>query len=103
MNDFEKALEELHEALFDTPEVQQFFALRQVIESDQELMAANAAMRAHQKAMAKHQNNDEIYFREKALYEKYSVIYNKHPLVVNYEALRGTVNDLLKQIKTIVE
>lgn len=103
MNDFDQALEELRDALFNTPEVQQFFALRQAIESDKELMAANAQMRAHQKAMAKHQNNDEIYFREKALYEQYSALYNKHPLVVNYEALRGVVNDLLKQIKMIVE
>lgn len=103
MDNISQSLAELQTTLFDQPEVKQFFALRKAIEEDAGLMESNALMRKHQKAMAVSLGDDKAYHREKALFEKYANEYNNHPLVVNYETVKAIVNDLLIQLKTIIE
>ena len=103
MNNFESQLEKLKSKLFDQEIVKTYFLLKEQIEHNEELNNLRDKIRTHAQEMTKNMDNDEIYFKNKELYEKYLNEYNSHPLVVDYNVVIEEVNNLLKQLKNIIE
>ncbi|HAV19591.1 MAG TPA: hypothetical protein DCX17_01015 [Firmicutes bacterium] len=102
MTDFEKALLELKEGLFDVPEVKTFFSLRDQIQNDPDLMKLDKQKRDAQQEMAKAINDDAQYFVKKQQYLQLEQTYDSHPLIVNYKQVKAEVRALLEQIVDIL-
>ena len=98
----EEALKTLSNSLFEMDEVKHYFALKQAILDDKELLEINELMRKHQKLMVESINDPEVHKKEKELYFEYKNKYESHPLVVNYEVIKEEVFNILKQISNII-
>ena len=103
MNNFEAQLEKVKNLLFNQECVKTYFSLKEQIEQSIELNELREKIRFHAQEMTKNMSDDEIYFKNKSIYEKALNEYNSHPLVVDYNAVAEEVNNLLKQLKNIIE
>ena len=91
MNDeLELSLEKLKKELDNSPIIQEYLSLKEVLESDEEL-------KKMREEIARLTSEDKLEEREALL-----AIYNSHPIVVNYEQARQEVINLLNQIKDIL-
>ena len=90
MNEIDRALKELKNALDNEPLIQEYLTLKEAIEKDIEL----ANMRSD---IARLTSEGKLEERD-ALLE----VYNSHPLVVNFNQTKEEVVSLLKEIKDIL-
>lgn len=103
MNSFEEKLSILKEKLFNEESVKTYFSLKEQIEKSVELNNLRAKISFYAQEMTKNMDNDEIYFKSKEAYERVLKEYNFHPLIVDYNQVNEEVNNLLKQLKVILE
>ena len=91
MNDeLELSLEKLKKELDNSPIIQEYLSLKEVLENDEEL-------KKMREEIARLTSEDKLEEREALL-----AIHNSHPIVVNYEQARQEVINLLNQIKDIL-
>ena len=91
MNDeLELSLEKLKKELDNSPIIQEYLSLKEVLENDQEL-------KSMRDEIARLTNENKLEERDALL-----SIYNSHPIVSNYELARQEVINLLNQIKDIL-
>ena len=91
MNDeLELSLEKLKKELDNSPIIQEYLSLKEVLENDQEL-------KSMRDEIARLTNENKLKERDALLN-----IYNAHPIVSNYELARQEVINLLNQIKDIL-
>ena len=95
----EEALKTLSNSLFEMDEVKHYFALKQAILDDKELLEINEKMRKHQKLMVESINDPESHKKEKELYFEYKNQYENHPLVINFNVMQEEVSYLLKTLE----
>ncbi|MCH5171329.1 MAG: YlbF family regulator [Erysipelotrichales bacterium] len=103
MSNFDSQLEKLKDKLFDQESVKTYFSLKSQIEQSTELNELRNKIRYYAQEMTKNMDDDETYFKNKELYERVLSEYNEHPLVVDYNVVAEEVNNLLKQLKNIIE
>lgn len=103
MNSFEEELTLLKEKLFNEDCVKTYFSLKEQIEKSVELNDLRAKISFHAQTMTKNMDNDELYFKHKEAYEQVLKEYNSHPLIVDYNQVSEEVNELLVQLKNIIE
>lgn len=103
MSDFEKSLNESKKLLMNDELVQEYFHLKEAFQNDSELQKLDQKVRTHQKRMCENEKNDVIYFGEKKIYEEKSNEFNNHPIVINLLAVKKEVQELLKQVKGVLE
>ena len=91
MNDeLELSLENLKKELDNSPVIQEYLSLKEVLENDKEL-------KSMRDEIARLTNENKLEERDALL-----AIYNNHPIVSNYELARQEVINLLNQIKDIL-
>ena len=103
MSNFDSQLEKLKDKLFDQESVKTYFSLKSQIEQSAELNELRNKIRYYAQEMTKNMDDDETYFKNKELYEQVLSEYNENPLVVDYNVVSDEVNNLLKQLKNIIE
>ncbi len=90
----DKLIEEvklLREEIDNLPEVREYYRLKELYENDEELKRMRTEI-ARLKSLGKEEERNNLLD-----------IYNSHPLVVNYEAAKEEVENLLTQIKDIIQ
>ena len=86
-----EASKELRQDIDNLPEVQEYYRLKTIYENDEELKKMRTEI-ARLKSLGKEEERNNLLN-----------IYNSHPLVVNYEASKEEVENLLRQIKNIIQ
>lgn len=99
MNNLEELLNKINDEILNEECVKEYFRLKKIIESDEEILSLEKKAQVHQKLMCQNKNNDEIYFKEKELYEKYSSELENNPIVQNFNLIKKEVNSLLIDIR----
>lgn len=102
MANFEEALQEAQEKLFDEPLIKEYFRLKEIIDNDKELQELDKNMRQHQKRMCEFKNDDKIYFFEKAQYEKRLKEIENNPLYIDFKEVQKEVGTLLKEVRNAI-
>ena len=95
MDNIEVLLKEVSDRLNEQDCVKEYFRLKKIIETDEELKRLDKEVREHQKKMCEFQNDDEIYFKEKALYESSLKELESNPVYINFNEVKKEVNALL--------
>ena len=90
MDKVDQALNELKEELDNSPIIQEYLRLKEVLENDEEL-------KAMRQEIARLTNEGKEEEKEALL-----AIYNSHPVVNNYSEAREEVISLLREIKDIL-
>ena len=103
MNDFETKLERCKKLLYEEEIVKEYFRLRDIVQSDPDLVALDHEIHQHQHLMCIHNDDDQIYQNEKHLYEEQMKEFQSNPLVENYFQVREEVYALLNEVKEILE
>lgn len=102
MNEIDTLLKEVKDILYDETIVKEFFKVRTLINTNEEINSLEINMKYHEKEMTKHINDDEIYFKEKELYQFYKEKLENNPLMQNYNQIFNEVYDLLLEVKSIL-
>lgn len=102
MTDFELALKEVEEKLYEEPIIKEYFRLKEIIDNDKELQELDKEMRLHQKRMCEFENDDKIYFKEKKQYEKCLKEIESNPIYINFTEVKNDVNTLLKEVRNAI-
>ena len=89
-NELEQSLEALKAELDNSPVIQEYLSLKEVLEKDEEL-------KKMRDEIARLTSENKLEERDALL-----AIYNSHPIVSNYEQARQEVINLLNQIKDIL-
>ena len=103
MSGFERQLDKCQKLLYDEPIVKEYFRLKKIVQSDEELVRLDKEIHQHQNLMCVHKNDDAIYQNEKKLYEEQLAQFKSNPLVENYFQVREEVYALLTEVKEILE
>ena len=91
MNDeLEQKLQSLKTELDNSPVIQEYLSLKEVLENNEEL-------KKMRDEIARLTNENKLEERDALL-----AIYNAHPIVINYEQAREEIVNLLCQIKDIL-
>lgn len=91
MSDLLEEVKSLRSDIDNLPEVQEYYRLKTIYENDEELKKMRTEI-ARLKSLGKEEERNNLLN-----------IYNSHPLVVNYEASKEEVENLLRQIKNIIQ
>jgi cell fate (sporulation/competence/biofilm development) regulator YmcA (YheA/YmcA/DUF963 family) len=94
---------ELSESFFALPLVKEYFAQVDLINADTPLLNLSDEVKKLQRLMTLHIKNKDLHQKYKEEYEKKLNEYNSHPYVVNYNYLKNEVENLLLQMKQIIE
>ena len=103
MSRFELQLDQRQKLLYDEPIVKEYFRLKKIVQSDEELVRLDKEIHQHQNLMCVHKDDDAIYQNEKKLYEEQLAQFKSNPLVENYFQVREEVYALLTEVKEILE
>ena len=98
MDNLDNALFSLKEELYSLPLIKEFLKIKQEINDNERLSNLDKNIKRLQHQCCK--NNDKLAKEE---YLKLKEEFDNDPLVVNYQILYEEVNDLLKEIKQILE
>lgn len=91
MSDLLEEVKSLRSDIDNLPEVQEYYRLKETYENDEELQRMRMEI-ARLKSLGKEEERNNLL-----------EIYNQHPLVVNYEVYKEEVENLLRQIKNIIQ
>jgi cell fate (sporulation/competence/biofilm development) regulator YmcA (YheA/YmcA/DUF963 family) len=103
MNPISKTIDSLSDAFFELPLVRDYFKVIDLINADKNLLALSDEVKHLQKKMTLSMGRPNEHERYKSDYEAKLNAYNSHPYIVNYTYLKNEVEDLLTQMKTIIE
>lgn len=103
MNPISNTIDTLSETFFDLPLVKDYFKAIDLINGDKNLLALSNEVKHLQKKMTLSMGRPAEHERYKIDYEAKLNVYNSHPYIVNYTYLKNEVEDLLSQMKTIIE
>ena len=98
MDNLDNALFSLKEELYSLPLIKEFLKIKQEINDNERLSNLDKNIKRLQQKRCK--NNDKA---AKEKYLKLKEEFDNDPLVVNYQILYEEVNNLLKEIKQILE
>lgn len=98
MPNLDNALFSLKEELYSLPLIKEFLKIKQEINDNERLSHLDKNIKRLQHQICK--NNDKA---AKEKYLKLKEEFDNDPLVVNYQILYEEVNNLLKEIKQILE
>ena len=98
MDNLDNALFSLKEELYSLPLIKEFLKIKQEINDNERLSNLDKNIKRLQHQSCK--NNDKT---AKETYLKLKEEFDNDPLVVNYQILYEEVNNLLKEIKQILE
>lgn len=96
-------IDELSEAFFELELVKDYFKQVDLINENKELLALSDEVKSLQKKMTLNVRNQKVHGEYHALYQTKLNEYNSHPYIVNYSYLKNEVEDLLTQMKKIIE
>lgn len=91
MSDLLEEVKSLRSDIDNLPVVQEYYRLKETYENDEELQKMRMEI-ARLKSLGKEEERNNLL-----------EIYNQHPLVVNYEVYKEEVENLLRQIKNIIQ
>lgn len=91
MSDLLEEVKSLRSDIDNLPVVQEYYRLKETYENDEELQRMRMEI-ARLKSLGKEEERNNLL-----------EIYNQHPLVVNYEVYKEEVENLLRQIKNIIQ
>lgn len=103
MNEFEQALQDLVEEIHGLPLVKTYWQLHKEIEENDALKKMKQEMQKWQRQMTLHLSDLKEHQFAKENYERLQNEYQMHPLIQNYQQVKEEVQDLLFQIKEILE
>lgn len=103
MDQIKAKINELSETFFALPLVKEYFAQVDLINADKALLALSDNVKKLQRMMTLHIKNKELHEKYRLDYEKKLNEYNGHPYVINYQYLKNEVENLLLQMKQIIE
>ncbi len=103
MNEFEQALQDLVEEIHRLPLAKTYWQLHKEIEENDALQKMKQEMQKWQRQMTLHLSDPKGHQNAKENYEHLQNEYQMHPLIQNYQQVKEEVQDLLFQIKEILE
>lgn len=103
MNDFENSLCKCRFELFNIPTVNEYLTLKKAILQDKYLIDINKKMRIHQKKMVESIQDEKLYSLKKKEYEQFREMFYASPLVINYQNVKRDIEQLLMEMKRIIE
>lgn len=103
MDQIKAKIEQLSHEFFSLELVTEYFNLVDLINANEELLALSDEVKKLQRMMTLHISKKDKHEQYKKEYEMKLNEYNSHPYIVNYQYLKNEVEDLLNQIKKIVE
>lgn len=103
MDNISLKIDELSEAFFDLDLVKDYFKQVELINADEALLNLSDEVKKLQRMMTLNIRNKKLHADYKKQYEQKLIEYNSHPYIVNYNYLKNEVEDLLNQMKKIIE
>lgn len=103
MNKVDKALEELLAALYKDPLIIDFQNAKSLVENDPFVKETEEKLKKLQQQMTQNVMNKELHHSLKVEYDGLKKDFDEHPYVLNYNSLLNEVNELLLNLKTIIE
>ncbi len=103
MDNLSLKIDELSEAFFDLDLVKDYFKQVELINEDEALLSLSDEVKKLQRMMTLNIRNEKLHADYKKQYEQKLIEYNSHPYIVNYNYLKNEVEDLLNQMKKIIE
>lgn len=103
MANISNKIDELSTSFFELQLVKDYFHQVDLINENEELLLLSDRVKKLQRMMTLNVANKEEHERYKVEYEQKLNEYNAHPYIVNYTYLKNEVEDLLTQIKKIIE
>lgn len=103
VNEINEVLARLKTSLNEEPLVQEYFMAKDLVFNDPFLLNLAEKIKALQKEITRNVldiNKHQALTNE---YQKLKAEYDTHPYVVNYNALLCDVNELLSELKSIIE
>lgn len=78
--------------LYSLPLIKEYFELKSCISQNEELIQISSCIK-------KYCHDSE----NKKLYHEYKTKYEEHPLIINFNIVKDEVEDLLIQVKSLIE
>lgn len=103
MNKVDKALEELIQNLNNEPVIIEFVKARDLVSSDVFVIETEKKLKELQQLITRNAMDKKLYETYKAEYDLRKEQFDEHPYVLNYNSLLNEVNELLLNIKSIIE
>lgn len=103
MNEINEALTLLKNTLDEDPLIKEYFLAKELVFNDHFLLKSEELLKELQKEITKNVL-DSVKHQELTLkYQKLKEEYDSHPYVINYNSLLSDVNELLQELKAIIE
>jgi len=103
MNKISLKIDELAASFFELELVKEYFKAVDLINENTALLDLSERVKKLQRMMTLHFSKEAEYEKFKLEYETSLNEYNSHPYIVNYTYLKNEVEDLLSQMKKIIE
>lgn len=103
MTNFDEELEKLQKQLFDDPTIKEYFQIKAEIANNKSISILQNDIITYAKEMTRNVNNDDKYFENKNKYEESLKLYNSNPLVINLHEISKSVENILLELKKILE
>lgn len=103
MTNFDQALQDLIQEIERLPLIQDYRKLKDEVEANELLSDKKREIQKWQRQMTLHLNDPQKHRQAKENYERLLAEYQAHPLVQNYQQTQEEVQDLLFQIKEILD
>ncbi len=103
MNEINEALSRLKTTLYEDELIKEYFRVKDLVFNDPYLLKLEETLKELQKEITKNVLNEVKHKELTKEYQKCKEDYDSHPYVVNYNSLLSDVNELLQQLKSIIE
>lgn len=103
MNKINEALLRLKSALNEDPLVKEYFKAKDLVFNDPFLLNLEEQLKELQKEITRNVLDTAKHKELTSEYQRLKEEHDSHPYVVNYNALLSDVNELLNELKSIIE
>ncbi|MFA5421706.1 MAG: YlbF family regulator [Bacilli bacterium] len=103
MSKLDEALENLKQEIGNDSLIQEYFRLRNLITSSEEIRSLKKQIDEAQVSLSLSMGNEEAHAAKKAEYEQLVALYDVHPLISNFSNIQIEVHEFLKNIADLLE
>lgn len=102
-NKFNKTLKSLKEVLHDHPLVVEYLRYKDLVTNSREINDLEQRIKILQQLMTQNISDEALHHQYKTEYLDLKAKYDNHPYIINYNNLVTQLNDLLTELKTILD
>lgn len=102
-NKFNEALEALKQELHRHPLVTEYLRYKELVTNSVEINELESSIKKLQQLMTQNISDETLHAEYKRQYLNLKAKYDNHPYIINYNNLVTQLNDLLTELKTILD